>query len=149
MNDTDLFIDEGQIAPSSSQDHYSSIQYRHLQDESISNLTDNKSEPTSDDISNETIGNDEFIEKNCTIKRYNWSSTEQSTHGLPPSGKRTNVDHLTINKNSNRIRMKSRAMKNNQLQPSYSIFRERPATFHEKYDHFPIDELLRQTLVRF
>ncbi len=135
-NDPDLFIDEcGTTFSLPKNHHHSSIQSHTPEEEPIPYSSDNKS--SSKDLRNK------FIEKNRSFKRASWSPSVQQECGLPPTGKKTDGDQSTINKNLNRVRMRSKSIKNYQLQHPNQLSIERPVSFNEKYDRLAIQSLVR------
>ena len=98
-NDKNLFIDECITTTCLPKNNHQSIQCQNLHQEQL---------PSTDYIYTEVskpIQNNGFIEDKRLLKRASWTSSEQLTYGLPPTGKRTSADHSTVNKNSNRISM--------------------------------------------
>lgn len=65
-------------------------------------------------------------------KRTSWAASEQLECGLPPTGKRIDVEHGNGTKTSNRIRMRSRPTRTYQLQPSPVAPVIRPISFNER-----------------
>ncbi|CAF2658268.1 unnamed protein product [Rotaria sp. Silwood2] len=150
-NDTNLFIDECKPTSCLPNNHHSSIQRHSLQEKNLPCSIDNKSLPSSEYIYTEfvkAIGNNEFIEEKRLLKRASWGPNEQQAYGLPPTGKRTFGEPTALNKNFNRVRMRSKATRNYQLQQPNQIIHERPYSFNDKYDHILIDKLSNQTLNR-
>jgi hypothetical protein len=119
-DDTSLFIDESKLTSS-----------RTSQQESIS---------SSEYLYNEIV-------KAIDHKRSrSWNPNEKQEYGLPPTGKRIDGDQNTLNKPSNRIRMRSKPTRNNCQ--SHQIPFVRPASFSDRYDRLLIDKLSNQSLVR-
>jgi hypothetical protein len=123
--DTSLFIDECESHSTSQQ-------------ESSPCSIDDKSSPSSEYIYNEIV-------KAIENKRASWNSCGQQEYGLPPTGKRIDGDPNTINKTSNRIRMRSKSTKNYPSNPTSFV---RPVSFTERYDRLLIDKFSNQSLVR-
>lgn len=163
-NDTTLLIDEHEIetSPISSssssspphRDQHSSIQCHSVRQDHMPPCSMDKPSPSAEYIYTEivkAIGNNEFIEEKRLLKRASWSPAVLQEHGLPPTGKRTDNDQTTtINRNSNRVRMRPKVARyfqpqqQKQQQPyNPQIPYGRPVSFNERYDRHAIDQQQR------
>ena len=141
-DNTSLFIDE---CKPTLKNHHSSIQYPFsVQEHSM----DNKSSECIYTEIVKPIRKNDYTEDNHSLRRASWSPFRQQECGLPPSGKRTDGAHSTINKTSNRVRMRPPIMKNSQPPLQQQISLVRPVSFNEKYDRLSIDRLSNPLLVR-
>jgi len=163
-NDTTLLIDEHEIEtspislsspPQTSPPHreqHSSIQCHTVRQDHMPPCSIDKPSPSAEYIYTEivkAIGNNEFIEEKRLLKRASWSPAVLQEHGLPPTGKRTdNEQTTTINRNSNRVRMRpkvARYFQPQQQQPYNSqIPLGRPVSYNERYDRHAIDQQQRK-----
>ena len=119
-DDTNLFIDENEnVSPLSKQE--------------INSKSSPTSEPIYAQIIKAIVPRKLNIEK-PSLKRASWSPAEYQECGLPPTGKRPDGD----SKNSNRVRMRSRPIRNYQLQqPNHISSGIRPASFNERFERPP------------
>jgi hypothetical protein len=105
-DDTNLFVD--------GKDHHSTIQQHTLR---IPYSIDKKTSSSPE----QCIYN---IEEKRLLKRASWSPSGIQECGLPPTGKRTDGNYLSVNKNSNRVPMRSK---------HHQISLKRPVSFNERF----------------
>lgn len=130
-DDKNLFIDECENAS-------------HLSKQEI-NL---KSSPTSEHIYTDivkAIGTKKLNSEKSSLKRASWSPAEHQECGLPPTGKRVDGD----SKNSNRVRMRTRPIRNYQLQQPHQNSKIRPVSFNERFERLPNQSLVRIFEIKF
>jgi hypothetical protein len=146
-DDTPLLIDEHETATpsrsSSYRDPHSSIQCHTLRQDHMPCSKD-KPSPSAEYIYTEivkAIGNNEFIEEKRLLKRASWSAAMLQEHGLPPTGKRTDNEQITSNRNPNRVRMRPKVARYFQPQHTsdHQIHFGRPVSYNERYDRHLID----------
>ena len=89
--------------------------------------------PTSEPIYAEIVKPKKLNIEKPSLKRASWSPAEYHECGLPPTGKRHDGD----SKNSNRVRMRSRPIRNYQLQQPHQMSGIRPASFNERLERLP------------
>ncbi|CAF3423716.1 unnamed protein product [Rotaria sp. Silwood1] len=153
-DNTTLLINEHETTTSpissvSHRNHHSSIQCHTLLEEHMPDSKD-KSLPSSEYIYTEivkAIGNNEFIEEKRLLKRASWSPGVPQEHGLPPTGKRTDNEQLTTNRNSNRVRIRPKVARYFQPQQNshyHQISCGRPASFNEGFNRHSVDPQSRK-----
>ena len=114
VDDISLYIDESESTLSLSKEE----------------LNQKSSLPESEHIYAEIVKK-KFNDDKQALKRASWSPAEQQEYGLPPTGKRIDVDHLNTTKSSNRVRMRSRPTRSYQLQQPNSVSVIRPLSLNE------------------
>jgi len=152
-DDTTLLIDDNgtrasPISSSPHRDQHSSIQCHTLEQDHMPCSID-KPSPSAEYIYTEivkAIGNNEFIEEKRLLKRASWSPAVLQEHGLPPTGKRTDNEQITTNRNSNRVRMRPKVARYYQPQSQQQPYDPkipftRPVSFNERYDRQSIEHL--------
>lgn len=125
------------LALSPSRDLHSSIQCRTVRQSSRSpSINNDQPLPPEEYIYTETvksIGNNEFIEEKRLLKRASWSPAALHEHGLPPNGKRQEIELVSTSRNSNRVRLRPKTGHHYQSQETTPAH-ARPVSYSERYN---------------
>lgn len=125
------------LALSPSRDHHSSLQCRTVRQSSRSPSLTDQTYPPEEYIYTETvksIGNNEFIEEKRLLKRASWGPTiPHERGGLPPSGKRLEIEPSSTSRNCNRVRLRPKTARYYQSQEG-STTHARPVSYTERYN---------------
>lgn len=111
----------------------SSVQYRTLRRDSSENSSVPEEYIYTEIV--KSIGNNEFIEEKHLVKRSSWSPSVSVSqeHGLPPSGKRLDMDQATVTaRNLNHVRLRPKTARYCQSRTNASTS-NRPISFTERY----------------